>query len=216
MQSWKKNESGSMSDPANPNNQALKAVFLDRDGVLNEDSGYVSRVQDVKICEGVFEGLRILRDAGFLLIVITNQSGIARGYYNESDVWAVHDYMTELFKEHGTKVDLWLHCPHHPDGEVEPFILDCDCRKPAIGLIQQALKKFPGISLKKSFLIGDKISDIDCGKNAGIHAIQIVSAGIYPRHKTPDHTAQDFLEAVRYIVNRDKERDDDRPIHHPC
>ena len=143
-----------------------KAVFLDRDGVINEDSGYVSSVENFKFIHGVFETLKEFRKLGFLLIIVTNQSGIARGFYSLEDFMVLNEFMLDEFAKNGIKIDKVYFCPHGADE-------NCECRKPRAGMILQALSEFD-IDPQKSFLIGDKPSDIEAAKNANLaNAYQI-------------------------------------------
>ncbi len=135
-----------------------KAVFLDRDGVINYDYGYVSKISDFKLIPGTFESLKYLNSKNFLIIIITNQSGIGRGLFSENDFLKLNKYMLDLFSEQSISIDDVIYCPHKPDD-------NCNCRKPKPGMINSAIKKFSLIK-EKSIMIGDKISDIECGKMA--------------------------------------------------
>lgn len=137
-----------------------KIVFLDRDGVINEDFAYVSKIEDFNFISGVFEACKKFLALGYELIIITNQSGIGRGYYKEEDFLNLTQYMEKEFENKGIKILKVYYCPHSPNE-------DCKCRKPKIGMIKQALSDFD-ISLSESWLIGDKLSDIECAKNANI------------------------------------------------
>ena len=137
-----------------------KALFLDRDGIINVDHGYVSAVDDFEFSKGIFPLLRLFRDAGYRLFIVTNQSGIGRGYYSEADFQQLTRWMLERFKTEGIAIDKVLYCPHRPDEH-------CRCRKPDTGMVEEALQAFP-LDLKHSWLIGDKISDIQLAANAGI------------------------------------------------
>ncbi len=139
-----------------------QCAFFDRDGVINHDTGYVYQIKDFVFCDGVFEILNTLHQQQYLLIVLTNQSGIARGYYTESDLAILHNFMQEELTKHlGFAFDAIYHCPHLPTE-------DCQCRKPKIGMITQALQKFD-IDLQHSFFVGDRVSDMECAQNAGIY-----------------------------------------------
>ncbi|WP_457568529.1 D-glycero-alpha-D-manno-heptose-1,7-bisphosphate 7-phosphatase [Desulfurobacterium sp.] len=146
-----------------------KAVFLDRDNTLIEDEGYIHEPEKVKLLPGVGEGLKVLKDAGFLLIVISNQSGIGRGYFTEADFHAVNEKLNQLLKPYGTKIDDFFFCPHRPDEM-------CNCRKPKIELFLKAARKW-NINLEESFMIGDKPSDIEAGINAGCRESFMVKPG---------------------------------------
>lgn len=146
-----------------------KAVFLDRDGVINVDKGYVHKVEDFEFVDGIFELCEFFQRNGYLIIVITNQAGIARGYYTEEDFLKLTDWMLKEFKIRGIDIAKVYYCPHHPD-----FTGPCFCRKPQPGLILKAKDEFD-IDLSNSFLIGDKESDIMAGLNAGVGNIIFLS-----------------------------------------
>lgn len=137
-----------------------KAVFLDRDGVINEDSGYVSKISDFKFINGVFEALRGFKELGYLLIIVTNQSGISRGFYTLDDFEKLNKFMLDEFTKNGVFIDKVYFCPHSPEE-------NCECRKPKAGMILQGLKEFD-INPQNSILIGDKISDIEAANAANL------------------------------------------------
>ena len=144
------------------------AVFLDRDGVINVDHGYVSTWEQFEFLAGVPEALRELQDAGYLLIVVSNQSGIGRGYYSERDLSALNQAIAEhLSNTVGVTLSGFYHCPHHPTEAEGEFRQQCHCRKPAPGMIQQAVLDH-GIDVRTSLLVGDKDSDIEAGRAAGV------------------------------------------------
>lgn len=139
---------------------ALKpAAFLDRDGVLNVDREYVHRVDQLTWIDGASEAIKLLNDAGYLVIVVTNQSGVARGYYDEGAVGVLHAHMQDYLAAHGARIDAFYYCPHHPQGKVERFAITCACRKPGIGMLEQAAADWP-IDRARSFMIGDKDIDV--------------------------------------------------------
>lgn len=146
---------------------APPAAFLDRDGVINFDAGYVHDWSEFRFLPGVVEALRQLQTLGYRLIIITNQSGIARGMYAESAYQALTARLKETLREQGVTLAQVYHCPHHPDGCVAEYRLACDCRKPRTGLIEQALHDFD-IDMAGSVLVGDKPSDIAAGIAAGV------------------------------------------------
>lgn len=143
------------------------AAFLDRDGVLNVDKGYVYRIEDIEWIDGAKEAVKYLNDLGYLVFVVTNQSGIARGYYTEEDVKGLHLWMQAELVQYDAHIDGFFYCPHHPEGSQEKYRMDCKCRKPKSGMIEQAMSTWP-IDLAKSFIIGDKKSDVEAGSLAGI------------------------------------------------
>ena len=139
-----------------------RALFLDRDGVVNLETNYVHRVEDFIFIDGIFDLCRKFHSKGYLLFIITNQAGIARGLYTEEQFQNITSWMLHEFKSKGIEITRVYHCPHHPD-----FTGVCECRKPAPGMILEAQKKYD-IDLTKSILIGDKISDIESGERAGV------------------------------------------------
>ena len=147
----------------------MKAAFLDRDGVIIEDVGYLSKIDDVRLLEGVGPAIKLLQDNSYLVIVITNQSGISRGYFDEDFVKETHLYIDNILLKHGARIDKYYYCPHHPDFGNK---IDCNCRKPKPGMILKALKDFD-IDIKESFLVGDKPTDIIAGMDAGLTSFLI-------------------------------------------
>ena len=148
-----------------------KAVFFDRDGTLNVDVHYLHRVEDFIWINGAKEAIKYCNDLGFLTIVITNQSGIARGYYDATDVKKVFNWMNKELSYIGAKLDDIFYCPHHINGIISTLAMKCNCRKPNTGLVVQAKEKYD-IDLSKSFFVGDMVSDMLCAKNAGIKGIK--------------------------------------------
>jgi len=151
----------------------VKAAFLDRDGVINIDTGYVGRIKDFKFKDGIFELLKLLQNLGFTLFIVTNQSGIARGYYNEEDFYKLTEWMKEEFKKEGIEIKDVRFCPHHPD-----ITGECECRKPKPGMILELAKEY-GIDLKNSIMIGDSDRDIEAAKRAGIEKTFKVEESLY-------------------------------------
>lgn len=146
-----------------------KAVFLDRDGTLNVDKGYVHRIEDWEWIPGAIDAIVSLKKADFLVIVVTNQAGIARGYYTDAEVSRLHTRINEELKEHGATIDGFYFCPHHPE-----YSGVCECRKPMPGMIYKAKLDFD-ISLEHSWLVGDKASDINAGLSAGVKPICVLT-----------------------------------------
>ena len=142
-----------------------KAIFLDRDGTLNRDSGYTYRIEQLELLPGVVNALKIFRDADFLLVIVTNQSGVGRGYYTEEDVDSFNNALKEELKKHGIIIEKFYICKHSPEE-------NCACRKPSPYLINKAIEEF-NIDIEKSFLFGDKESDIQSGKNAHVQSLLI-------------------------------------------
>ena len=183
-----------------------KAVFLDRDGSINEDRHYLYRIEDFVFLPGVVEALRLLRKAGFLLIVVTNQSGIGRGYYTEADFQKLNAWMLEELKRQGVTVAATYYCPHLPDAKIPRYRKDCDCRKPRTGMFMDAVRDFQ-IDLKQSYAVGDKLRDCaicretECRgflieRNESPDVLENVKAGRIPHVRY----AENLLEAVKIIV----------------
>lgn len=157
-----------------------KAIFLDRDGVINVDKAYVSRVEDFEFCNGVFEALHYFQSLGYLLIIVTNQSGIGRGYYSEKDFEILTAWMLQELLHVNIKIDAVYHCPHAPEA-------NCACRKPKSGMLKTAIEAFD-IDVAQSWMIGDKPSDIEAAFGAGITQTILL-------HPTPSSTQ------AKYCVN---------------
>lgn len=151
-----------------------KALFIDRDGVINVDKGYVGRIEDFDFIPGVFEGLRYAMGLGYRLVVVTNQSGIARGRYTEEDYLRLRDWMTNALEAQGVQLQGVYHCPYHPQGVVSRWALDSDLRKPKPGMLLKAAKEH-GLSLAKSVMLGDQETDILAGIAAGVRQTILVS-----------------------------------------
>ena len=164
-----------------------KAVFLDRDNTLIEDEGYIHEPEKVRLLPGVPEGLRSLKEHGYLLIVVSNQSGIGRGYFKEEDFHAVNRKLQELLKPYNVQIDDFFFCPHKPEDR-------CNCRKPKTGMIEKAVKKW-NINVSESFVIGDKDIDVQLAINAGC------KGGI----KIGTETFPSLLEVSKYILSSQKE-----------
>lgn len=177
-----------------------KVIFLDRDGTINEERGYINDLSRLKLLPKVAEALKILKDKGFKLIVITNQSGPARGYFPEELVFKANELLQKRLIKKGVSIDDFFVCLHHPND-------NCPCRKPKPGLILKALEKYP-IDLSKSYLIGDKIIDIETAQNMGIKGILVLTGYgkgelkyVAPKKNiTPYFVAKDLKEAAEFIL----------------
>jgi len=174
-----------------------KAIFLDRDGTLNKDPGYVYRIQDFELLPGVIEGLKMLQDE-FIFIIITNQSGIGRGYYSVDDFHAFNNHLVNFLAEKGIEIKKTYFCPHLKEE-------GCDCRKPNTKFINQAVSEFK-IDLKKSWMLGDHPSDVNLGTNAGCNTVFMLTGhGMEHYHEIkegkfkPTLVAEDFLTAAKKI-----------------
>lgn len=182
-----------------------QAVFLDRDGTINEDVGYISQPEDVAMIPRAAEAIKRLNQAGLAVIVVTNQSGLARGYFGEGEMHAVQAEVERRLAEHGAHLDGFYFCPHLPEGDVEYLAIECDCRKPSSGMLIKAAQEH-GVDLAGSFMVGDRLSDVACGKAVGARSIMVATgydaddpAGV---HETPDFQAADLAEAVDWILQQ--------------
>jgi D-glycero-D-manno-heptose 1,7-bisphosphate phosphatase len=153
-----------------------KAVFLDRDGVINVDNGYVSQRDDFKFIEGVIDACKKAKEKGYLLVVITNQSGIARGYFTEEQFHTLTEWMDWSMADRGVDLDGIYYCPHHSEHGIGEYKVNCDCRKPKPGMLFDAIKEL-NIDVKQSILIGDKVSDLQAGIAAGVETNYLVRTG---------------------------------------
>jgi len=171
-----------------------RAVFLDRDGTIAPDVIYCSRPEDFSIFPGTAEAVKLINQAGFKAIVITNQSGITRGYFSEDTLTAIHRKMLDELAVHGARIDAIYYCPHHPDD-------GCRCRKPETGLFRQAEKEHD-IDFDGSFMVGDKQMDIDAGRAVGCRTVLVTTGPEQGSGITDpaDCTADSLLEAAQWIV----------------
>lgn len=150
-----------------------RAVFLDRDGTINLEKDYLFRIEDFEFVPGAPEAIRLLNEAGYLVIVVTNQSGVARGYYGEEEVAVLHRHIDEKLAEWGARVDAWFYCPHHPAGK-GAYAVTCSCRKPLPGMLLEAACIFD-IDIKNSVMIGDKRADVEVAIAVGCRPILVRS-----------------------------------------
>ena len=153
-----------------------KAVFLDRDGTINKEVNYLYKPDDFVFIPGTIQAIKVFHELGYKVIVITNQAGVARGYYTETDVKALHEYLDNLLAAEATYIDAYYYCPHHLDGIVDDYKKECRCRKPGIGMIKKAAKEFE-INLGESIIVGDKEIDILTGKKSEIGKCVLVRSG---------------------------------------
>ncbi|MGI8785551.1 MAG: D-glycero-beta-D-manno-heptose 1,7-bisphosphate 7-phosphatase [Acidobacteriota bacterium] len=186
-----------------------RAVFLDRDGTLNVEAGYITDPEEFRLYPWTAQAVRQINQGGMLAIVVTNQSGIARGFYPESTVHAMHDKLQALLAAEGAHLDAIYYCPHHPTAGVNEFALDCNCRKPKPGLLLEAAARY-GIDLRSSYMIGDKALDVQVGRAAGATAILLRTgfgigeiARLGTEQIDADRIADTLLDAVEWISRRE-------------
>lgn len=148
-----------------------KCVFLDRDGTINVEVDYLYKKEDFRWEKGAIEALTILKKLGYMLIVVTNQSGIARGKYSEEDLQRLHGYMQEELKGYGIQIDAFYYCPHHPSG-IGEYAVECRCRKPEPEMLEKAIKHYD-IDVENSYIVGDKLSDCFAGARVGVKGVLV-------------------------------------------
>lgn len=181
-----------------------KAIFLDRDGTLNIDHGYVHRIDDFHFIEGSIEALQKLKAMGFLLVLVTNQSGIARGYFSEEQFLQLTEWMDWSLADRGVDLDGIYYCPHHPQGQGE-YKQDCDCRKPKSGMLEQAIREL-NIDPAKSFMVGDKVEDLLAAQGAKVRSKILVKTGkpITPEGEQLADYVIDSIADLPNLLNRMK------------
>jgi len=178
-----------------------KAVFLDRDGVINREVDVLKSVKQLRLLSGTARAVEKINKLGFLAVIITNQPVIARGWLTENEVDEIHTVLIKRLGGKNAKIDAIYYCPHHPNANLKKYRLKCSCRKPDTGLIKKAAKDL-NINLKKSFMVGDRTADILAGKRAGLKTILVKTgyAGKDGKHKIkPDFVAKNLSGAVKII-----------------
>jgi D-glycero-D-manno-heptose 1,7-bisphosphate phosphatase len=183
------------------------AVFIDRDGTISEEVGYVNHPSRFRVFPYSGEAIKNLNDKGWLAIVVTNQAGVARGYFEETIITEVHSRLNEELALQNAKLDAIYYCAHHPSVGEPPYRFDCDCRKPKAGLIKRASKDFD-IDLETSWMVGDRYSDIELAHNAGIKSAFVLSGygrGEWEYQRSswklkPDLVSENLLDAVNSII----------------
>jgi len=188
------------------------AVFIDRDGTLSEEVGYINHPSRFRLFPFAADAIRHLNENGWLAILVTNQAGVARGYFSEEMIKTVHAQMRSELENAGAKLDAVYYCAHHPSVGEPPYRQDCNCRKPKPGLISRAAKDFE-IDLEKSWVVGDRYSDVELARNAQVKSMFVLSGygrGEWEHQKDswkerPDLVAEDLLEAVQMIVSREQQ-----------
>ena len=183
------------------------AVFLDRDGTVSEEVGYVNHIKRFKLLPKSAQAIKLLNKKKILGIVVTNQSGVARDYFTEELVNDVHNKMRKILRKNGAHLDAIYYCPHHPTVGPQEYRMDCDCRKPKIGMLKRAETDF-NIALEKSYMIGDRMKDVIFGHKVGMKSILVLTGyglGEYEHQREkwteqPEYIAKDLLDAVRWII----------------
>jgi D,D-heptose 1,7-bisphosphate phosphatase len=188
------------------------AVFLDRDGVINEEVGYLDSLDKLKVIPCAYEAIKLINESGMKAVVISNQSGVARGLLTEEFVKKTNNHLQILLREQGAFINKFYYCPHHPTEGEEPYRQICDCRKPAPGMFLTAARDL-NIDLELSYMVGDRFFDMEAAKNAGVKGI-LVKTGYgkeslqddgpdkATEDNKPDYVASDILEAVKWILSQ--------------
>jgi len=189
------------------------AFFLDRDGTVTREVGYVNHTSRLELLPRSAQAIRMARAGGYICVLVTNQAGVARGYFPESLIADVHQRLAQLLAARETRLDGIYYCPHHPSAGEPPYRSDCDCRKPRPGMLLAAARDLE-IDMAASIMVGDKISDVQMGRDLGARGI-LVRTG-YGRGEeehqrqdwttTPDHVAEDLLDAVTWVLEVDDPR----------
>jgi D-glycero-D-manno-heptose 1,7-bisphosphate phosphatase len=184
-----------------------RAIFIDRDGTISEEAGYINHPARFRVFPYSAAAIKLLNDTGWLAILVTNQAGVARGYFTEEMIHTVHNQLEIDLQKDGARLDAIFYCVHHPSVGEPPYRCDCDCRKPKPGLIVRAAKELD-IDLSQSWMIGDRYSDIELARNAGTNSAFVLSGygrGEWEHQRSawkhePDIVAEDLLKAVQTIV----------------
>lgn len=179
-----------------------RAAFLDRDGVINREVGYLHRWADFEFLPGALEAMRQLHEAGYALVIVTNQSGIARGYYTEADYQALTMELRQAMERAGCPAAGIYHCPHHPGGSVSAYAVACECRKPRPGMLLRAARELR-LDLPASLIVGDKLADAQAGRSAGVGRVYLVRSGHELEEgaeAAADGTFGDLAECVRQVL----------------
>lgn len=185
-----------------------KAVFLDKDGTIIPDVPYNVNPDLISLEDGVIEGLKLLKQAGYIFVVVSNQAGVARGYFQITELEKVKQKIDLLLNKEGIEIQAYYFCPHHIDGKISEFTKACECRKPRPGMILQATQDLQ-ISTKDSWMIGDILNDVEAGSRAGCRTIIIDNGNetewVESPFRTPTYVAANFLSAANFIINNPSE-----------
>lgn len=190
------------------------AVFMDRDGTINDEVGYVNHITRFRLLPRSAKAIRLINQNGYKSVIVTNQAGVARGYFPEELVRKIHENLKRTLSKEGARLDGIYYCPHHPDYGIGRYKKDCECRKPKIGMIQKAAKDL-SIDLSKSYMVGDRGADIQMAKEFGGKGVLVLTGygkGEYEYlNKTwtakPDYVAEDLYDAVEWILQDGKKKD---------
>jgi D-glycero-D-manno-heptose 1,7-bisphosphate phosphatase len=199
---------------ADSNPTKKPAVFMDRDGTMTVEGGYINHPSRLKLIAGTADAVRLCNENDLLAVVTTNQAGVARGYFTEDLVNVVHDRLRSMLAKKGAQLDAVYYCPHHPREGKPPYQADCNCRKPRPGMIEQACRELP-VDLARSYMVGDKISDSEFGHRLGLRTVMVLTGYGRGEHQyqrqdwkdTPDFIAKNLKHAVEWIIQDLKARE---------
>jgi D-glycero-D-manno-heptose 1,7-bisphosphate phosphatase len=183
-------------------------VFLDRDGTINVELGYIREVEKLVLIDGAAQAVRKLNGAGVAAILVTNQTGAARGFYPEEHIRALHQRLVNLLEQEGAFLDAIYYCPHLDGAPVAEYALKCDCRKPGPGMVEQAFRDHADLDRRASFVVGDKASDIELARNCGARGVLVrtgygeaVIRGEYQAYVEPDYEASSIVDGIDWILS---------------
>jgi D-glycero-D-manno-heptose 1,7-bisphosphate phosphatase len=182
----------------------MKAVFLDRDGTVVVEKGYITVPDDVELYPGAASAITSLKDAGWAVVIVSNQGAVAKGLISEEELAGINERMLMMLGAEGATVDGVYCCPHHPEGEVPDYSIECDCRKPKPGLLEQAARDHD-LELESCFIVGDTPRDLQAGRAVGAKSVLVLTGHGPETSLVPhgaDHVAQDLSGAVRWILSR--------------
>ena len=198
---------GQAAGPQNGGSKLRPAIFLDRDGTVTDEVGYINHISRAKVYPFAAEAVRMLKSTGLPVIIVTNQSGVGRGYFTEEIIGQVHRMVQQTLQDAGTSIDAYYYCPHHPSAVVADYRQECRCRKPGTGMPEAAAEEF-GIDLSRSYMVGDTYRDMKMGFGIGARTVMLMTGygrgeyeyrrGEWPR--MPDLIAENLLDAAQIIL----------------
>lgn len=182
-----------------------RVIFLDRDGTINAEDGYITRIEQLRLYEGTIEALKILKSMGYRIVIVSNQAGVAKGLLTENELIIINKFLLSMLGEEGIFIDALYYCPHHPEAVIPEYKKECECRKPKVGMIRKAEKELKVVA-KNAYMIGDKLTDIELAYNFGGKGILLLTGygseelkKINSQAHTPVYIAHDILDAVQWI-----------------
>jgi D-glycero-D-manno-heptose 1,7-bisphosphate phosphatase len=185
-------------------------IFLDRDGTINREVEYLSSPDELELLPGSAQAIRLANELGFKVIIVTNQSGVARGFFTEETLQLIHDRLLAMLAAENARIDAIYYCPHHPELGVGKYKTDCSCRKPKTEMADKAVAQF-NLDPRESYVIGDRMADVELARNIGAHPILVKTgygndelALCRSRNIQMEYVAEDLLDAVRYVERRQR------------